>query len=276
MTLIWGMNYLNIHEWLKSYEARTAVKKAKDPPKPLSPIWRGPSCAFTTADGIYEWTACDEKVRQIQPFRAIKTEQEIAELYCEPKAYYCSVLFLREAPEGLFTFNELNKPEEWPNSLSKYLALTGQGELSLAAKQLHRLVEGARKEFRDAQDRAWGHRKLADRTPEDYERKEANGWERFNHQKKQYLQGYKRALTTRIVRRRRARRCPSCNAAALETGERKCVQCRKATRRERNRRYLNNNKLKTGSRLGIRKAKLAIPLRPYSRKRQDGLPVLHI
>ena len=274
-----GKNALDVHGWLRSYEERTAANKKKALPRIISPAWPGPSCAFTTSDGIYQWTASGDRVRPIKPFRNTKTEQEIAQLYCQPKAYYRSVLFLEEAPAGLFTFDELNKPEKWVKAVSKYLALTGQDAISLAAKQLHRLVEEARKEFREAQGRAWGNQKLSDRTPESYERREAAAWEKFNHLKEQYLRQYEHAVATGVIRRLRrqkARICPLCNKQPLGPRQRKCGDCRKETRRARNKRYVSGLKkrLKTGSLLGISHPKMAIPLPPYSRDPQDALTVL--
>src|SRR5262249_42760555 len=257
-------NALDIHAWLQSYEARMAGKKAKALPKPIPPVWRGPSCAFTTAHGIYEWTRDDDKVRPIQPFRAPKTEQQIAELYCAPRAYCRSVEFLLEAPAGLFTSDQLNKPEKWLNALSKYLALTRQGEVSLAAKQLHRLVEEARKEFRESQDRAWGNRKLANHPPEDFERREAAAWEKFSKLKQALLHRYNLAINTGVVkrvRRNKAQICPICETERLfRPRQRKCDECRIETRHQRNRRYNAGlkNRVKTGSLLGIRGIKTVI------------------
>jgi hypothetical protein len=278
MTPIRSLNALDVHGWLRSYEARVAVNK-RALPRPISSAWRGPSCAFTTSEGIYQWTGFDDRVRPIQPFRTTKAEQEIAQLYCEPRAYYHSVLFLRKAPEGLFTFDELNKPEKWLEAISKYLALTGQSAISLAAKQLHRLVEEARQNFREAQDRAWGQGMLCDRVPESYEHRESKAWERFNHLKQQYLRRYECAVATGVVRRLRRKKpqiCPQCNEELLGPRQRKCDHCRRETRRKRNSRYVSGLKtrFKTGSPLGITRAKIAIPLRPYSREQQDALTAL--
>jgi PAS domain-containing protein len=278
---IFGPPALDIHGWLRSYEARTAVDKARALPRPISPAWRGPSCAFTISEGIYQWTGSDDRVRPIKPFRTIKTEQEIAKLYCEPNAYYHCVLFLQEGPEGLFTFDERNKPEKWLDAVSKYLALTGQGEVGLAAKQLHRLIEAARKEFREAQDRAWGHRKVTEHTPEGYERKEAAAWRKFSHAKQTFLQRYDRAIKSGVVervKRKKARICPQCGKEPLRPRQRKCNECRRETRRERNKRYVSGlkNHFKTGSLLGIRRPKIAIPLPPYSPNQQDALTVLEM
>lgn len=238
MTPVNPRNALEIHGWLRSYEAGTAVKDA---------------------DGI--------RAKPIQPFRAPKTEQQIAELYCGPRAYYHCVEFLLEAPKGLFTFDELNERSKWQDAISKYLALTGQGELSLAAKQLHRLVEKARKEFREAQDRAWRNRKLADRPPEDYERREAAAWLKFSKVKEVSLQRYNRAIGSGVVKRvkrKKARLCPVCDKEPLRPRQRKCDECRRETRRKRNRRYYawSRNRSKTGSLLGIGLPKLTIPLLP--------------
>jgi hypothetical protein len=282
MTPIRGMNYLDVHGWLQSYEARQA-EKAKEPskPKPIPSVWRGPSCAFTTSDGIYQWTASGDRVRPIKPFRTTKTEQEIVQLYCQPKAYYRGVLFLGEGPAGLFTFDELNEPEKWVKAVSKYKALTGQSPISLAAKQLHRRVEEARRNFREAQGRAWGNQKLSNRTPESYERREAAAWEKFNHLKEQYLRQYEDEVATGVIRRlrrKKARLCPLCDKQPLGLRQRKCGDCRKETRRPRNKRYVSGLKkrLKTGSPLGIRRLKMAIPLLPPSRNRQDTLTVLNV
>jgi hypothetical protein len=283
MTPIRGMNSLDVHGWLQSYEARQA-EKAKEPskPKPIPSVWRGPCCAFTTADGIYQWTRDDNKVRPIRPFRAPhKTEQQIVDLYCTPRAYHHSVEFLLEAPQGLFTFDELTKPEKWLEAISKYVALTEQGEVSPAAKQLHRLVEGAGKEFRSAQDRAWGNRRLTDRTPEDYERREAAASRKFSEAKQTFLQRYNRAVKSGVVKRakwKKARICPLCNKEPLGPRGRKCDECRRETRRKRNRRYVSGlkNRAKTRSPLGIMRLKTAIPLLPLSRNRQDTLTVLNV
>ena len=104
---------------------------------------------------------------------ATLTEAEIAELYCQPWPYWRSVQFLLELPNGSFRFNELHRPKKWCDAISKYLELTGQGEVSRAAKQLFRLVEQARTELRDAQDRARGNRAVGEQTPEEYERASA-------------------------------------------------------------------------------------------------------
>jgi hypothetical protein len=209
-------------------------------------------CDNYQADGLY-------------PLCTAKTEQEVAALYCEPRAYYQSVEFIaKEAPLGLFTFNELNKPEKWLEAVSKYLALTGQDAISQAAKQLFRLVEEARKEFREAQDRAWGDRKVTERTPESYEKRELAAWEKFNLAKRQCLARYGHAIATghvTRVKRKAARICPQCKQEPLLVGRRKCDQCRAQTRSGRNNRYASRlkDRLKTGSLLGISRPKGAIP-----------------
>jgi hypothetical protein len=205
-------------------------------------------CDNYQADGLY-------------PLCTAKTEREMAALYCEPRAYYQSVEFIaKEAPLGLFTFNELNKPEKWLEAVSKYLALTGQDAISQAAKQLFRLVEEARKEFREAQDRAWGDRKVTEHTPESYEKRELAAWEKFNLAKRQCLARYEHAIATGTVtrpKRKTARICPRCKQEPLLVGQRKCPNCRAAARRERNRRYASRlkDRLKTGSLLGISRPK---------------------
>jgi hypothetical protein len=194
-------------------------------------------------------------------FTGTKAEPEIAELYCQPRAYYHSVEFIeKEALRGLFTFDDLNKPEKWLKAVSKYLALTGQDAISPAAKQLYRLVE----EARETQDRAWGDRKVTERTPESYERRERAAWEKFNRTKQQCLRRYERALATgevKRIKRKRARICPRCEQEPLLARQRACDNCRKAARRERNSRFYGSSKesIKTPSPLGISPQKGAIP-----------------
>ena len=280
MTPLQTGNALDVHGWLQSHEGRTAGKSANAPPNLISSESDRPTWRLITNDGICTWVRDDGvRVKPIQPFCAPKTEQEIVELSCAPQAYHHCVDFLWEAPKGFFTFDELTKPEKWPQAVSKYLALTGQGELSLAANQLHRLLEEARKDFREAQDRAWHNRKLADRPPEDYYRKEAAAWEKFSKVKQVLLQQYNRAIKSGVVKRvkrKKARVCPMCNKEPLRPRQRKCDECRRATRRKRNRRYyeVSRDSFKTGSLLGITPPNPGIPLLPPSHSQQDALTVL--
>ena len=187
----------------------------------------------------------------------VRTEQELAELYCEPRAYW-HCLYRVDLPRELFTFDERNKPEKWLHTIATYLTLTGQAPISPAVKQLFRLVEEARAEFRAAQDRAWGNRKVGPHTPPDYERREARAWERFNAAKQQCLAAYKEAIRTGCVKRRRrkaARFCPVCNQEPLVLGQRKCCGCKAAARRNRNRRYRSKQVGETLSHVAISERK---------------------
>jgi hypothetical protein len=164
-----------------------------------------------------------------------KAEPEIAELYCEPRAYWHCVEFLSEAPRGLFTFNELTKPEKWQDAISKYLALTGQAEMSPAARQLSRLVEEKRREFRAAQDPAWGNRKVGPQVPEEYERRELRAWQKFYGFKETFLRRYERSIRTGVVKRvkrKEQRICPICGINPLPPRRRKCDPCCRVARRE--------------------------------------------
>jgi len=166
------------------------------------------------------------------------TEAEIAELYCQPRPYWRSVLFLAALPNESFSFNELHRPEKLRDAVSKYLELTGQGELSRAARQLFRSVEEARAGFRELQDRAWGTGKILEQTPADYDRKERSAWLKFCEEKQKFLRHYNRAIESGVVKRvkpKKQRLCPDCRTEPLLLRRRKCDACRRVSRRNSNR-----------------------------------------
>jgi len=167
-----------------------------------------------------------------------QSEREIAQIYCQPRAYWRSLLFLEALPKGTFTSKELNLSEKSLVVVSKYLALTGQADISRAAKQLFHLVEQARREFRDAQDRAWSNRQIREKTPEDYDGREVVAWRKFCEAKQKFLRRYHRAVHSGIVRRatrKEQRICPDCGEEPLRPRRRKCDACCQTARRNSNR-----------------------------------------
>jgi len=167
------------------------------------------------------------------------TEGKIAELYGRPSPYWRSVQFLSELPNGSFSFNELHRPERWRDAVSKYLELTGQGGISRAAGQLFRLIEEARREFRDAQERAWDARKILEQTPADYDLRELAAWFKFCKEKQKFLRLYNDAMQFGVVKRvkhNKERLCSDCGTKPLLRRQRKCDVCRRASRRDSNRR----------------------------------------
>ena len=149
---------------------------------------------------------------------AMSSEEWLARLYCEPKAFWHCTKELEGS--RYYTFEEINYPSNWLNVVEKY---TGE-KPSAAVRQLHRRVEAARSEFREKQVKAWGTRQVGSGTPERYETIESAAWARFNKQKQDYLADYLKAIANGSkTRRRLTHKCEQCGEPGVRNGFRFCV-----------------------------------------------------
>jgi hypothetical protein len=160
------------------------------------------------------------------PQGEVKSVEDIAQLYCGPKAYWHSVEFLSTQFASAFTDGERLHPQHWLSAITNYLKLTGQ-EISAGLEALHRDVEAARGVFQGAQDRAWGNRQCASHTPPDFERK---AWERFSEEKQAALGRFLAGKTNDNVFF--APLCPECKTKRLEPRKQFCSVCAKLRKRQ--------------------------------------------
>lgn len=166
------------------------------------------------------------------PQRELKNIEEIARLYCGPKAYWHSIEFLSTQLLPPSRNGERLHPGHWLTAITKYLKLTGQ-DAPAGLQELHRDVEAAREVFRAAQDRAWGNRQCAPHTPPDFERKEAKAWDRFSEEKLAALDRFLSGKTNDNVIV--ALPCPDCKTGRLGFKQQVCSVCAKLRIRESNR-----------------------------------------
>lgn len=165
-------------------------------------------------------------------------EEYLARKYCEPNAYWQCLQELGEPSMSFLVLNELegaefkvqNDPKYWLDAVR----ICTKRAPSPAAKQLHRMVEAARAEFRAKQDRIYGNRRVSEtESLQEIYRREDKAWDVFNAQKEVYLKDYLRAIETGVVvRRQLGRKCKQCNAEKVMGRAKYCEVCAKQRHRE--------------------------------------------
>jgi hypothetical protein len=176
-------------------------------------------------------------------------EIHLARLYCaDTPFWHCSRDLAGDYPEGetfhvfapselmdgpRYTFDELNYPKNWLKVVRKYT----QQEPSPAVRQLHRLVEESRREFKARQATAYGNRKV-EKTEgmEEVYRKEDKAWDTFNAKKAELLKCYLKDVSAGEPKKKtckRRHRCKTEDCEVLISGRSEyCSTCIKSRKRD--------------------------------------------